>query len=161
MKKHIIQNSSQNVSQRTLGGENPWIDVANLAEVELTSEDLLHPIEHALALGTFDGGWRASEPGKQVIRLVFENPIDVRRVVLVFEEISDTRTQEFTVRWSKDGQASQEVIRQQWTFSPPETVREIEDYQLNLTGMKMLELTLTPDIGGAGAVASLLQLRLS
>ena len=59
-----------------------WKD---LAEVEITSEDAAHPIESALLPGS-TSGWRAAEPGKQTIRLLFANPQRLRRIWLNFEE---------------------------------------------------------------------------
>src|SRR5438552_9305056 len=43
------------------------------------------------------------------------------------------RTQEFVLRWrSEDDPGFREIVRQQWNFSPPQTTREIEDYQVDL-----------------------------
>ncbi len=53
-----------------------------------------------------------------------------------------------------------EIVRQQWNFSPPNTVRELEDYRVELSNVAALELIISPDIGEAGAVASLTQLRI-
>jgi hypothetical protein len=36
------------------------------------------------------------------------------------------------------------VVRQQYTFSPPDTVREIEDYTLHLEAVTILELHIVP-----------------
>ena len=43
----------------------PWLDLAQLAQVEITSEDPAFPIEAALIPGTHPG-WRAAHPGAQV-----------------------------------------------------------------------------------------------
>jgi hypothetical protein len=51
----------------------PWLEVASLAHVELTSEDPASPIDAALLLH-IPAGWRAAQPGEQVIRLVFDRP---------------------------------------------------------------------------------------
>src|SRR5262249_43414059 len=48
-----------------------------------------------------------------------------------------------------------EIVRQQWTFSPPGTTREVEDYRANLAGVGVLELAIRPDLGSADAIASL------
>lgn len=100
-----------------------WLEVDRLAEVELTSEAAGHPIESALRP---DGGpgWRAAEPGSQAIRLLFDWPRPLRRIRLVFDERERARTQEFVLRWSGDGGRSyREIVRQQYTFSPPGTTR--------------------------------------
>ena len=81
MRKHIITKGNQDV----IPPDQNWLDLENLAQVELTSEDVSYPIESALKPG--DGsGWRASEPGQQTVRLLFDNPLRVSRVHLVFHE---------------------------------------------------------------------------
>ena len=72
------------------------------------------------------------------------------------------RTQEFVVRWrSEADQGFREIVRQQWNFSPPQTTREIEDYQVDLASVKVLELVIVPDIGGGNTYASLENLQLA
>ena len=104
-------------------------------------------------------GWRAAEPGSQTIRLVFDQPQRLKRISLIFEEKGSERTQEFVLRWSSDGNSFREIVRQQWNFSPPETMREVEEYQVDLTGVAVLELTIIPSIKGGDARASLTSLR--
>jgi hypothetical protein len=105
--------------------------VGSAAVVEVTSEDGAFPVESALLQGE-KRGWRASGPGPQTIRLVFDKPQKLRRIWLKFEEAEIKRTQEFVLRWSPDGGRSyREIVRQQWNFSPPETERETEDTQLS------------------------------
>jgi hypothetical protein len=138
----------------------PWLDVAPLAQVELTSEDPTHPIDAALLPYT-PPGWRAAQPGEQVIRLVFDRPQALQQLRLVFAEAQQARTQEFVVRWSADGgQSYREIVRQQYTFSPPGTVHEVEDYQVRLDGVTHVELHIIPDIQGGDACATLQELRL-
>jgi hypothetical protein len=137
------------------------LDVANLAMVEITSEEEACPIEFALQPGT-KGGWRAAEPGAQTIRLLFDQPQRLKRIRLVFEETEIQRAQEFTLRWSPDrGRSFQEIVRQQWNFSPPGTARESEDYTVELSGVTVLELRIVPDQSGGKARASLASLRLA
>jgi hypothetical protein len=52
-------------------------------------------------------------------------------------------------------------VRQQYNFSPPEAVREVEDYDVDLDGVTALELRIVPDISGGSTRASLAQLRLA
>jgi hypothetical protein len=138
----------------------PWLDVAQVAQVEITSEDPAFPIEAALFSGR-QAGWRASEPGAQVIRLVFDQPQTLHRIRLVFSEEQRQRTQEFVVQWSADGgQAYREIVRQQYTFSPPGTIREVEDYHKHLEGVTNLELRIIPDIQRNDVCATLGELRL-
>jgi len=147
------------VSQTGRGDDQRGWDLERVASVEITSEDAAHPIERALTYG--GSGWRASAPGEQVIRLLFEEPKPVRRIGLLFEEDHQSRTQEFVLRWSADrGVSYREIVRQQFTFSPPGTTREAEDYGVALNGVTALELRLVPDISGGSAYASLKQMRL-
>ncbi|NNJ11378.1 carbohydrate-binding protein [Chloroflexales bacterium ZM16-3] len=138
-----------------------WLDLEPIAQVEITSEDPEHPIEAALGAAP-ESGWRASTPGPQIIRLIFTQPQQIRRIRLIFEEMSAPRTQEFALRWSPDnGRSYQDVVRQQYTFSPSGATREVEDYRVELSGVTLLALLITPDIGGGAARASLLSLRLA
>jgi hypothetical protein len=156
MKKHIITKRGEKASSP---GES-WLDLERLAEVALTSEDPHFPIEAAL-VGTDTPGWRAAEPGSQVICLYFSNPQDIKRIELMFVETQVPRTQEFVLRWL--GQAADtfvEIVRQQYTFSPAGSTMETEDYSVNLSQLQALEISIAPDIGGNGAFASLTRLRL-
>src|ERR1700738_2706057 len=108
------------------------------------------------------GGWRAAQPGTQTIRLLFDHPLKVKRISLVFEETENTRTQEFVLRWSSDfGHSFREIVRQQWNFSPPGTIQELEDYGVDLLDVTVMELEIVPHKSGGEARASLESLRLA
>jgi len=140
--------------------EQDWLKVEDLAEVEITSEDPSHPIESALLPGG-GPGWRAAAPGKQTVRLLFDRPQQLRWIRLDFLETDVERTQEYVLRWSPDGgQSFRDIVRQQWNFGPDAT-SETEDHRVDLTGVTMLELVITPEIGGRPAFASLVQLRIA
>lgn len=131
------------------------LDLSTTALVEVTSEEQDYPIESALILGE-SKGWRAAEPGTQTIRLIFDRPQKLKRISLVFEETKTSRTQEFVLRWSAERQGTrQEIVRQQWNFSPPHTITEVEDYRVDLSEVTVLEMTITPDVAGGLARASL------
>ena len=84
------------------------------------------------------------------------------RICLSFEERQTTRTQEFVLRFSSDaGDSFRDIVRQQWSFSSPDATREVEDYALQLSDVKVLELTIVPDTSGGPTPASLLSLRLA
>jgi len=141
--------------------EQGWLNIDELAEVELSSEDASYPIEHALMPGR-TSGWRAAVPGKQTIRIIFSHPQQLRRVWLKFEETIVERTQEYVLRWSPDGGKSfRDIVRQQWNFSPAGASTETEDHHVDLPTVAMLELMIIPDIGGGSAIASLAQFRLA
>jgi hypothetical protein len=59
------------------------LDLANLGMVEITSEDEAYPIECALQLGE-RRGWRAAEPGPQIIRLLFDQPQRLKTCLVGF-----------------------------------------------------------------------------
>lgn len=158
MRKQIIEGAF--AGEASPAGE--WINVEELARVELSSEAEGHPIEAALSLRT-GPGWRAGSPGPQVIRLRFDDPLPLRGIYLLFEELEQARTQEFVLSWrAAEAQPYQQIVRQQYTFSPPGTTRQTETYQVDLGGVQVLDLKLeiVPDITQAVAYASLLQLRL-
>ena len=112
--------------------------------------------------GSAARGWRAATAGRQTIRLIFDEPQRLKRISLVFEENDEARTQEFVLRWSPDGgRLFHEIVRQQWNFSPPQTRREVEEYQLDLSGVTVLELTIVPNVAAGPARASLKSFRLS
>jgi hypothetical protein len=139
----------------------PWLDVGAIAQVEVTSEDSQYPIESAFAEGK-SGGWRASEQGKQTIKLFFDEPQQIRRIWLQFVEVAKERTQQFTLQWSKDKtDALRPLFQQQWNFSPSGSTSQIEDYKVELNGVWMLQLVIDPDISRGTAVATLEKWRLA
>ena len=141
--------------------DDGWLDLDRVAVVEVTSEEKEYPVEAALVAGEMRG-WRAAESGIQTIRLIFDQPQKVTRIALVFEETETECTQEFVLRWSPDGGSSfREIVRQQWNFNPPNTIREVEDYGVDLSGVTVLELVIVPDISRGSARASLKSLRMS
>ncbi len=78
-----------------------------------------------------------------------ENRLDA--LIATCEEQSRAGTQEFTLRaFTLDGE--REIVRQQFTFSPPETTIEREEYATNLNAVSRLELVIIPAIDGGNAV---------
>jgi hypothetical protein len=157
MRKRILDPNTPEAAST----EPAWLDLERLARVELSSEEANHPVEAALIPGD-TRGWRAGHPGEQTIRLLFDEPLALRRIRLAFTETGRERTQEFVLRWSKDGgRTHREIVRQQYHFSPPDTTRELEDYHVELEGVVALELRIVPDISRGPACATLEQLRLA
>jgi hypothetical protein len=140
-----------------------FLDLEHLAQVEFTSECLEHPVESALLLtGNSGAGWQAASSGEQTIRLVFDQPLTIEHIFLIIDEPQQSRTQEFVLLWLMDKESSyREILRQQYHFSPPNTTREIEHYEVGLNQLKALELRIFPDISGGEAYAKLKQLRLA
>ncbi len=140
--------------------EGDWLNLEALVDVEITSEDPEYPIENAMIPGS-SSGWRASQSGEQTIRLLFNQPLTLRRILVLFRESHVERTQQFVLRWSSDhGRTFKEIIRQQWNFSPEGNQEETEHLDVDLPGVTVLELAILPDIGSLHARASLEQLRL-
>jgi len=158
MRKRVINAAA---SSPRPDSQEEWLDLEEVARVEVTSEDPNFPIEAALAGGQAPG-WRAAEKGRQIIRIVFDNPRTLRRIRLEFSETQIERTQEVTLRWSGEGAAPfQEIVRQQWNFSPQGSTREVEDYQVQLKNLSILELIIKPDLTPDNAFATLAWCRLA
>jgi hypothetical protein len=157
MIKRIIGPDTKDISSTT----EHWLNLDALAQVEVTSEEVAHPVESGL-LPKSESGWRAAQPGPQTVRLVFDQPQRIKHLHLEFHEHEFGRTQQFVLRCSSNGGRSyREIVRQQYNFSPPDTTREHEDYPVDLEGVTNLELSIVPDISGGPARASLGQLRLA
>src|SRR6266581_850292 len=155
MRKRVITPIPQSIQPHDEG----WLDLDRAASVEVTSEEKDYGIESALVSGE-TRGWRAADSGVQTIRLIFDQPQNLRRISLVFEETETERTQEFVLRWSAEGGRSfREIVRQQWNLSPPNAIREIEQFQVELSDVTVLELVIVPDKSRGAARASLKSLR--
>src|SRR6185369_8186059 len=107
-----------------------WLNLEQLAQVRLSSENTQFPIESALLPGEGTGaGWRSAAPGAQTISIHFYVPQSIRRVYLIFVEEQQERVQEFVLRWNPQGADRWvDIVRQQFVFSPPGTTREVEEY---------------------------------
>jgi hypothetical protein len=44
-------------------------------------------------------------------------------------------------------------MRQQWNFSPPNSIREVEEYHVELSNVTVLELVIVPDISRGSRLA--------
>jgi len=157
MRKRILDTDTHEVPPV----EPAWLDLERLARVELSSEDPAHPVEAALIAGD-TRGWRAAHSVEQTIRLLFDEPLNLRHIRLAFTETGHACTQEFVLTWSGEaGRTYREIVHQQYHFSPPDTTREREDYGVELQGVSALELHIVPDISREPACATLEQLRLA
>ena len=156
MRKRIIERK-----RNSLPLDKPWLELESLAQVEVSSEEAQHPIEAALVPGAAPG-WRAAAPGQQIVRLMFDEPQNLRLIHLVFDEHEQERLQQYTLRWcSGAGQPYREIVRQQYSFSPPTSSREVEDFNVNLDSCAELELSIIPDLKGSAAHASIAEFRLA
>jgi hypothetical protein len=142
--------------------DQDWLDLAALARVEYSSEDPAYPVDNALQSHLGTDGWRAMEAGAQTLRLLFEVPVQVRRIHLVFRELDHARTQEFVLRCRcVPDRQPREIARRQHIFSPPDTIEEQEDYAVSFDGMVELELRIVPEITGGSLRASLSRIRMA
>src|SRR6201993_335940 len=148
------------ISQADPASDQVWLDIDRIASVEVTSEQPGYPIESALR--GKGRGWRAANPGTQIVRMIFDQPQTLRRIWLVFEDSENARTQEFVLRWSRGQESSfREIVRQPWNFSPGGSARENEDYTIHLSEVAILELIIVPDKSGSDVRASLRNLRVA
>jgi len=157
MRKRIV--GAQRVEPNGESDEG-WLDLEQIATVEVTSEDARFPIERVFGSND-ETGWRASESGEQQIRIIFDKTVSLHRIDLRFHEADCERTQEFSLRWSSaSGGSAREIVRQQWTFSPTGSTTEVEHYLVDLDAVSVLELAIRPDLGRSDAFASLASWRL-
>ncbi len=158
MRKKIVALATPDAGPRS---EPKWLELEDVAEVEVTSEEPNFPIESALIRGERPG-WRASQKGQQKIRIIFDQPRPLRRIMLEFSETEIERTQEFTLRWSADSAGPfRDIVRQQWSFSPQGSTSEVEDYQVGLDSVSVLELALKPDLTPDKGIATLARWRVA
>ena len=151
MRKRIIDQDQKN----SFSDGEERLDLERLAQVEITSEDAAHPIEGALRFSS-QTGWRAAEAGRQTIRIIFDEPQRINSIHLRFEEEQQARTQEFVLQCSPGkGEPFKEIVRQQYNFSPGSSTEEQENYTLHIDDVKVVELSIVPDVGGGNSRASL------
>ena len=74
MRKRIVREMAPGVAPAA----GAWIDLSQIATVEVTSEDPAFPIESALVISSA-AGWQAAEPGAQTVRLLFDQPTPLAR----------------------------------------------------------------------------------
>ena len=149
MRKSIAPFPKASTSSPTSDG---WLDLQQIASAEISSEDPSHPFENALQAG---GGWKAANPGPQVIRLDFDEPQSIRRIRVEFREEHRERAQEFALFATSAAKPRREIVRQQWTFSPGGSATEVEDYTVGLPAILSLELEIDPGRHDKSAMATL------
>src|SRR5215510_2620679 len=155
LRKHILDNPPA-------GAVKPGaLDIPTLATVLVTSEDPEHPVDHV-----FDGSggpgatrWIAGSEGEQTLVLAFDAPQTIRAVGIELEELTGMRTNVLTVSLSDDGARTyRERIRQEFTFSPPGTTFEREEWAMPAVGITHLRVVIRPDKGDAVHRATLTSL---
>jgi hypothetical protein len=158
MRKRIV---SQTPTHHPSNSPGRWLDLEQIATVEVTSEDPAFPVESVFHASN-GPGWRASGKGEQRIRIIFDSPISIQRIRLRFVEAEVERTQEFTISYSGGaGGPPREILRQRWNFSPAGSTSEVEDLRVDLDGVSALELAINPDVARGDAPATLAEWRIA
>jgi hypothetical protein len=156
LRKHLLTERPATPNPRS--GE---LDIAALATVFVTSEAADHPIDYVFDAQRGPGGsrWIAAAPGEQVILLAFDTAQTLHRVTLEIEERDVSRTQELALSVSCDGgQTYRELRRQEYTFSPPGTTFEREDWAITAERITHLQVRIKPDKGDKPCQATLTSL---
>ena len=129
-----------------------WMDVLATATVEVSSEsdDELFPITAALG-HALTNGWRAATTGPQTVRLLFQEPQQIRRIrVHAVDRVSE-RTQQLRVFAGRSPETLAEVARWEFAFSPRGSTEEMEELAVALDSITVVELRIDPDAPHAGA----------
>lgn len=127
------------------GAETVWIDVLHGARFEVSSEDELFPMTHALEHGVTNG-WRAASTGVQLLRLSFATPQRIKLVrVHAVDRVSE-RTQEMVLRAGASMEEMAEVARWEFQFSPGGSTEEVEECVVGLEAVTAVELRIDPDV---------------
>ena len=131
------------VINKTERPDEDWVDLSQCAAFEVTSEEAGSPLENALNPDAQK--WVAATPGEQIIRLTFDEPQNVSKIYLLFEETAQVRSQEFVLSWQQAGQPEwREIVRQQFNFSPSGTTVERENFKVSLERASALQLLIVP-----------------
>jgi hypothetical protein len=93
--------------------------------------------------------------------LAFDMPQTIRKVIVEVEETDISRTQEMDVSISDDGgHTYRELVRQEYTFSPPGTTFEYEQWSVHAEEVSHFRLRIKPDKGDKVCRATLTTLLL-
>jgi hypothetical protein len=159
MRKQIIPLTASSVSPSSLE-----LNIADLATVLVTSEMPDAPVENAFDNQGGPGGsrWIAAEPGEQTVIIAFDCPQTPCRLTVEIEELEVSRTQELLLSVSENGgQTYSDLLRQEYTFSPPGTTFEREEWALPSREITHVRLRIKPDKGGRLCRATLTTLALA
>ncbi len=155
MRKHLLQPQEARPPRPPQPDEK---NIAAMATVFVTSESAAHPVENAFDNRRGPGGsrWIANGEGEQTLILAFDSPQTIRQIRLEIEEPELCRTQELAIAMSTDGgQTYQERLRQEFTFSPPGTTFEREEWSLPGQAVTHLKVVIKPDKGDKPGRATL------
>jgi hypothetical protein len=109
------------VSRRRFAPTKGTLDLAEIACVEVTSEQSVFPIDNVFDGQSGPGGscWVAATPGEQIVALAFRSPQDVTAIVVESEERGVSRTQRVELAfWGEDGNEHVEGLVHTFRFAP-------------------------------------------
>lgn len=156
LRKHVLASVSADG-----GTVSDSLDISELATVLVTSEAPDHPVDHLFDASRGPGGtrWVAGSDGEQALVLAFDAPQSIRAVGIEAEELDAARTNVLTVSLSADGgRTYRERVRQEFTFSPPGTTFEREEWAMSAEGVTHLRVMIQPDKGRSAHRATLTSL---
>jgi len=123
------------------------LDLAAMADVEVSSEQDLYPIDHVFDGQSGSGGscWVASARGTQSIVLHFRRAPNVASVTLESEELADTREQRLELAVWSDGndshfQAAARTVR----FAPYGQSFHRTTWDVHTRGVSRIRVNVTP-----------------
>lgn len=148
MRKQVMNDGAAELEKR-LADRQDWLDVEALATAQVSSEADGFPVENALIAGN-PGGWRAVGVGEARIRLRFDTPQAVGKVLVAFVEAEHERAQEWALTAVFANGSQREVLRQGWNFSPggsQQSREQSEVYRVDLKDVMELLLWIDPDRG--------------
>jgi hypothetical protein len=158
MRKYLLKEQSTPPQATLRPGAK---DIPATATVFVTSEAPDHPVENVFDDRRGPGGsrWIANGDGEQTLILAFDSPQTIRQILLEVEERDRARTQELSIAMSGDGgQTYRERVRQEFTFSPPGTTFEREEWSLPGEAVTHLKVVIKPDKGHNPGQATLTSL---
>ena len=132
-----------------------------LARFEATSEDSRYPIESAFEE---DGqGWRAVEVGEQAIRARSSTNHNASKKIdsAPYNPIRNARSSSHCIGQRVHTATPRPLVREQWNFSPPGSIMQIEEYEVDLHGVRLFQLVVRPEIKRSPAVATLVSWHLA
>ncbi len=133
------------IAPKDASAVNPgWLDLDGAAVVEVTSEEKEYPVESALVAGE-TRGWRAADSGTQTIRLIFDQPQGLTHRARLRRNRNTAHPRVRIAMVSGWGTLVSRDCAPQWNFSPPDSVREVEEYQVDLSDVTVFELVIVPD----------------
>jgi len=127
------------------------LDIEAIATVHVTSAEPDHLITNVFDRSRGLGGsrWVAQKSGEQSLVLTFHTPQTIRRIDLEIEEQEVSRSQELWLCVSHDnGHTYQNLLRQEYNFSPPGTTFEREQWLVTAQEVTHLRLRVKPDKSG-------------